>query len=216
MLEPFGIKFIPNDNFANDGQCIVTLAAHRRIALPSEFYDDECYRLMAGTTINYVATTAENEYIDVVQANIFYPSIFLEAFFGNVKEDATIEWLCGTIETYCPSIWEANNFDKNVQKCMNNYKTLPRAEGDLAAIDGKSLGCKILHGTFVPLNPFHCAHTSFVKQKDPSGEIKCQKSKHVQPEDLFSDTELDFFFDVGVEQFGLGATLTDTSQTRCS
>jgi hypothetical protein len=53
-------------------------------------------------------------------------------------------------------------FDNNAKKCAASCMALPDAEGDLNVIDGRSfLGCKSLHGTFVPLNPFHCAHICF-------------------------------------------------------
>ena len=104
-------------------------------------------------------------------------------------------------------MWIWNNFDKNGNKCKANYLSLPVAGGQLATIDGKSLGCKLLHGTFVALNPFHCTHTSFRKQEDTEGVLKCQKSKVTTPKDIFTNDMLGSFATVGENVYGYDADL---------
>jgi hypothetical protein len=89
-------------------------------------------------------------------------------------------------------------------------------EGDLSAIDGKSLGCKMLHASFVPENDSHCAHVSFKKQKDNNGLVKCQKTKETAPESLFTQDMLDYFANVAVNKYGFDPELLyDPSPDEC-
>lgn len=182
--------------------CIVSTVANRKLTLSPQFYDDDCYQTTIGSTIYYQPTTEEEGYINVLNADVFYPLSVVTRVYTAYRLDDTVEWICDVIKEKCPETWEWNNFDKNDNKCHANYKALPLVEGETSAIDGKSLGCKILHAVFASENPNHCAHTSFVKQEDPNGNIKCQKSGGVLPEEIFTPEMLGFFNYVGMNLFG--------------
>lgn len=209
-------KFLPNPNFASDQTCILTVVGNRHAALSSQFYDNQCIFTSVGSTFHFVPTDANSGWISVKEANVWFPENFLEFIFETLIPENTVEWLCDLIEDSCPDTWAHNNFGNNNNKCKANYHALPKTETDRFAVTGKSLGCKVLHATFAKTNEAHCAHTSFKKQEDPKGQIKCQKVSGVTPEDVFSQGELAFFAHVAENLFGYDAVkLSDESQVNC-
>ena len=90
------------------------------------------------------------------------------------------------------------------QKCLKRLSNLPLKEGEDNWIDGNSRGCRYLHAVFARTNQFHCAHVSFIPAEDSKGDIKCQTSANMLPEEFFTQTEINSLYDLCGTQTSLG------------
>lgn len=79
-------------------------------------------------------------------------------------------------------------------------ESLPREEDGY--IDDRAQGCRWVHSVFSKEKNIHCPHISFIPMEDIDGKTKCQSSAFKPYESLFSEAELDFFYDWGSNEFG--------------
>lgn len=98
------------------------------------------------------------------------------------------EFICQTVCNNCTGTASLNNLS-SLEECQQRLQKLPLLSADGYA-DGMDYSCRVLHSTFVPANPFHCNHLSFVPAEDPSGAIKCQSSAKLPISVLFSSADL--------------------------
>ena len=129
--------------------------------------------LDVGSYSNIVYDIAGN-YVKYVQIGFQKP--YLETFFGTMTNTNEMRAsICETMQSYCPATWEKQAVQSK-EACTARIAALPIAEGALAAVDGKSQGCRVLHGVFAATNAFHCPHISYEPEADGKGDVKCQVS----------------------------------------
>lgn len=126
----------------------------------------------------------------IIKLNVFYHPGFLAFVFAwAVNTDASRTYVCQTLNSYCPEVWDANNLTS--QTCIEKMSLLPTTT--VGYVDGNSQGCRVLHASMASLSAKHCPHLSFVPMVDECGKMKCQESHGVRPDDLFDPEEFDLF-----------------------
>jgi hypothetical protein len=122
----------------------------------------------------------------VSRINVYYTIGFLDLLFANfLNSNNTRQYVCDVMKgSNCGSIIETPI------DCVNKLADLSAANGALKYVDGYSQGCRALHSVFASTNPIHCPHISFTSMVDLNGYIKCQTSKKMSYNDLFTSEEL--------------------------
>ena len=91
------------------------------------------------------------------------------------------------------TFFDYNCFDESeFTACVDEMLEMPGAEEN-GSVDGKSMSCRTLHAAFAATNSKHCPHMSFAPQYDNECKLKCQESANSSYDDLFLQTELDYF-----------------------
>ena len=123
--------------------------------------------------------------------NVFFPEDFMRLLFDvALNSDNTRRFLCNLVIQGPPCAAILNYTATATENCTTALAALPSTEGTLHCIDGKTQGCRDLHGVLALLDPkLHCAHVSFAPLMDSHGQIKCQTSKQVLPSDLFTTSD---------------------------
>jgi hypothetical protein len=129
------------------------------------------------------------------RANLYFTPEFISFFFGeSLQTRNSMRTVCEIIENKCPDIHAANG-NLTTAACIDRMFALPSLSPGNRA-DGLDRGCRVLHSTFVNVNPTdHCAHLAFEPIPDPKGRIKCQESAEIEVEDLFEQADLDWYVD---------------------
>jgi hypothetical protein len=126
---------------------------------------------------------AVENYVTEVRAN--YLDGFLKYFFETLSGPDGVDFVCGVMD-------ECDLGVDTSGPCQERLGDLPVfTDGD--KIDGNSIGCRILHAVFASENNDHCPHISFEPMEDVNGFIKCQNSKLIDVNDLFTEEEIDAF-----------------------
>lgn len=124
------------------------------------------------------------------RVNVYFAPGFFEQVFTRILDSSkTRQTVCDIYENQCASLLAETSVE-----CLTAVNNLPVSEGANNWIDGNSQGCRALHGAFATFNPeTHCPHLSFSGQADVNGEIKCQNSLGITPEELFDDSDFAFW-----------------------
>ena len=207
-------------------KCTVLLADHVKSTLNGEGIPDVVPPLTNGNIVNFVLGQkiefgirrgADRCRILITRMDLYTPRGF--SAISRAQADPTMipSFFCETILfDKCNDIWNANfpntpSYPTNPldNPCLGALARLPPFDGDLTvgAIDGNSLGCRILHGSFAITNEFHCPHISFAQIPDAAGQTKCRTSALETVEDYFTADELDYM-DEAATDFGLPGTTT--------
>jgi hypothetical protein len=164
---------------------------------------------VVGLRLQFTITDDQNianpQSITMNRVELNYPSGFMEYLFGTLlRTQAMAEEICTIQRTHCFDQFKLENcYDPvSIDECVNDVLSLPGVE-DGGFIDGKSMGCRVLHQSFVPVNAAHCPHISFIPKYDENCFLKCQESKKKFAEDFFLEEELQFFAAYGAA-VGLG------------
>ena len=132
----------------------------------------------APVLVHYYYDPSEN-YIKKI--NVYYEVGFLDFYFDKfLNTPQTRDFVCNVMDNVC-------GFDKDTASgdCPERLEALPTLTNS-SYVDGNSQGCRALHAVFADTNPTnHCPHLSFDPTPDPFGNVKCQKSKIMDPLDMF-------------------------------
>jgi len=170
----------------------------------------------------------------IKSARIYYPEGFMGEYADKFATDEMAEFLCDTMRTKCPDVWEHNILSQS--KCKRKIRKLPTvdrktskaAKSRMKAKDGKakaknvfdngltngwkanSLACRVLHTQFlVKGNANHCPHISFKPMEDVNGNIKCHTDDGI--DNIMTEDELFLHGHLGPIFFGYdGFTNTET------
>jgi hypothetical protein len=173
------------------GLCIFDLAIRRRFELnySTTNNDVEPFDTFSGAKLYY---SLEENYIKRV--NVWFPKGYVEFVFGQVlRSEGTYQFVCGVLANACSGI--ITDHDPNT--CAADLEALPPTDAG-GYVDGDSSGCRALHAVFAAQNPtLHCAHVSInAADADTVGAVKCSQSKFFPVEDLHSEEDLEFFYDL--------------------
>ena len=124
---------------------------------------------------------------------IYFSDLFLFRFFHELLDsDATRQYVCSVMNESC---------GLQAEECEMTLAALPMTTNGY--FDGNSQGCRALHAFLASTNLDHSAHLSFEPKEDPNGEIKCQESKGVLPQELFDSEDFasyeEFQIAVGID-----------------
>jgi len=127
---------------------------------------------------------------------VFYSTAFLEGFFSRLRTDETDDFICDTLlsPTCLNALGDNAEVGLTKQDCKRRLSETPLTEGEELFVDGNTYGCRALHTVFAAVNPTHCAHIAFAPTEDYNGKIKCQVSDGLSPSELFTQAEIDRFF----------------------
>ena len=133
----------------------------------------------------------EEEYLKA--AHVFYSKPFLLYFFGELLSTRQVaEFVCNDAlgSQDCIDIVGPPPVD-----CVDRFQEdLPLTDPN-DYVDGNSQSCRILHATFVPRNPAHCAHVTLSpSDQDTKGFVKCSASYQLKHSRFFSDTDMEDFY----------------------
>lgn len=191
-----------SDDTSATGECVLLVVTGSTSISNDEFGNQLVIADSAGYKVFYKPTSFFG--LSISRVNVFYTDGFINTFFNAFSAQSTFEWLCSGMEQKCADTWNFNEFT-SVNQCVQKIQTLPIA-GDGADATGNSTACRVLHSVFAFINPFHCAHTSFFPQADPSNDVKCSTSSLVEVTTLFEQEELELFAsrasDIGIGEEG--------------
>jgi hypothetical protein len=163
------------------------------------------YDTTVGVRLKFTVTDAspEPQTIKMNRMEVYYPRNFLEAIFEDLYTDKVAGFICENMKNKCDSVFTTDNSYTSIDQCVEEILCLVPAAGNGANLDGKSMGCRAIHGAFAADNNNHCPHISFVPKYDEGCFLKCQESKGVSAQDFFLPQELEFFAKYSSE-YGLG------------
>jgi len=184
---------------ADGNECVVMITAEIAI---STYQLSSPVDLIQGNRLTYTLLDDAPFPSDILmhRIDVYTPSGALGSLFEATYGVDFATRICNTMENNCALTFE-NNCYGHVDECIADMLTLPPTSDD-GKLDGKSFGCRVLHGYLAARNDGHCPHISFDPEYDPSCFIKCQKSKGISNEDMFHPFELGFLaqhaLDVGL------------------
>lgn len=193
--------------------CYIAATSKRQISLNESYYDDGCLEFVTGYSFKF-NLTADESYISVTNASIFFPGDFFGDFFGHALHDKVSDYVCSVMENTCEEVWKFNNLTDQ-ESCKEQFLALEIGHGDINWFDGNSQSCRVVHATFAEENPTHCPHISFVPMVDINGHIKCQTSAGLTPSDLFTAEQLDFFERTARNLYGFDKTMNSYTSGEC-
>jgi len=100
-------------------------------------------------------------------------------------------YVCEVMANQCEEVFAMNGF-ASFSSCVSQVKELHFTDEE-GYLDGQSIGCLVLHSVLASENSFHCPHISLIPMEDGNGETKCQVSSRLDPLDIVTQEQIDFF-----------------------
>mmetsp|Transcript_37332 Transcript_37332/g.42664 ORF Transcript_37332/g.42664 Transcript_37332/m.42664 type:complete len:380 (-) Transcript_37332:272-1411(-) len=210
---------------AKKDKCVILTADHERsvfngvgipvLGIPA-LTSGKTIDFVLGQKVEFQVRGDDDNNILIKQNDLYFPPGFATTLFSQGTL-AIAEAFCKNIMfDKCPAVWKANfgtdyyPTDPSQNPCLGAFARIPPFEPPNdptnASIDGNSIGCRLLHGSFAFQNDIHCPHISFTPISDEKGSIKCQTSQLKTIADSFTEEELEFM-NAAAETFGLDNTL---------
>lgn len=193
--------FVLTDEITDDSDtCNITYVQEVIFKFTEDLFPpDTCVKGPQGFASSF-RLTGDETYVTFEKINLYFSLEFMNALTQAPKEGGVAERVCGVIEESCEEVWTENEF-ANQTECQATIEAMPNSE-DGGYTDGRSQFCRYAHGVYAPENAKHCPHISTIPLEDENGKIKCQESQNIQPSELFSQLELDFIYDISMNELG--------------
>lgn len=147
-------------------------------------------------------TTTHTTYPEILRTQAYLPPAVVEYSLSTVTHEPTsgttppmYDFICTEVLAQACRQQDDNFTAPDYSSCVDRLHQLPVTEGPLAAIDGNSLGCRVVHAIFARTNPEqHCAHVALDPTPDAKGNIKCQQTEGRSVDELaFSEADWAFY-----------------------
>eukprot|EP00588_Corethron_pennatum_P015714 CAMPEP_0194279758 /NCGR_PEP_ID=MMETSP0169-20130528/14108_1 /TAXON_ID=218684 /ORGANISM="Corethron pennatum, Strain L29A3" /LENGTH=377 /DNA_ID=CAMNT_0039024221 /DNA_START=33 /DNA_END=1166 /DNA_ORIENTATION=+ len=210
---------------AKKDKCVILTADHERLVyngvgipvlgIPALTLG-KTFDLVSGQKVEFQVRGDDDDNILIKRIDLYLPPGLAAATISQGTL-AIPEVFCKNIMfDKCPAVWKANfgtdyyPTDPSQNPCLGAFVSIPPFEPQNdpinASIDGNSIGCRLLHGSFALQNDIHCPHISFTPISDEKGSIKCQTSLLKTVADSFTEEELEFM-NAATKTFGLDNAL---------
>jgi len=155
------------------------------------------FRVVVGNRyrLKYTQDDPASVYVETIDT-YSPPRSFTGFVFGAVNRTTLALKICQIMETSCPSVMEANDF-QNQAECAAQMADLPLLttnKDGIEVLDGNSTGCRHLHATLAARSPeLHCEHISFMPMEDSQGKVKCSETMNLDQHDYFTAENFNLF-----------------------
>lgn len=177
---------------ANGNECVFTFAVGISYRVKDDYssVENPSGDTVFGYRISFDVTSSTT--INVKNIHVYYPPGSIEFLFETIFDGGALaRRVCNIMESSCSDTFYTKNGYSEVDECVSDLMVLPRS--DSGDINGKSLGCRVLHAEFAAENDKHCPHISFLPEYDEKCILKCQESDNNAVEDIFHPFELALF-----------------------
>jgi len=170
--------------------CAFTFGAINSIKTNAESGNSVSMDRIVGFRLQFTVLGATEIHMDRIE--LYYTRSFLKFLFGEVLSTKFYaESICKISRDSCSSTFEKHCY-QDLESCVHEIMELNGTDSS-GAIDGKSIGCRVLHGSYAAKNKAHCPHISYIPEYDTDCKLKCQHTSNKKDEDFFLPRELEYF-----------------------
>eukprot|EP00588_Corethron_pennatum_P031666 CAMPEP_0194346532 /NCGR_PEP_ID=MMETSP0171-20130528/105478_1 /TAXON_ID=218684 /ORGANISM="Corethron pennatum, Strain L29A3" /LENGTH=663 /DNA_ID=CAMNT_0039113667 /DNA_START=847 /DNA_END=2838 /DNA_ORIENTATION=- len=170
--------------------CAFTFGAINSMKTSAESGNSVSMDRITGFRLQFTVLGATEIHMDRIE--LYYTRSFLKFLFGEVLSTKFYaESICKIFRDSCSSTFEKHCY-QDLESCVHEIMELNGTDSS-GAIDGKSIGCRILHSSYAAKNKAHCPHISYIPEYDTDCKLKCQHTSNKKDEDFFLPRELEYF-----------------------